>query len=260
MTLGNCRDKHSLDERAETPAKSIKPFPFSLPHPLLSAISEKTMGDLLKSLSWAAHEKGKVIFLSGDEAHNFYVIKTGWVKLFRETVDGTQAVIDVLSAGHIFGKTALFEGNTYSYSAEVVENAEIGALPLLLLKREIETNNAFAQAMLRYTTGIRRQQEIELEHRSLQNAPQRIGCFLLRLADQKHTGPAVIHLPYDKTLLAARLGMQPETFSRALGRLRDDTGIRIKGSRVEVDDVHSLSSYACSACSSTFPCKDLGQK
>ncbi|MCK6418644.1 MAG: Crp/Fnr family transcriptional regulator [Alphaproteobacteria bacterium] len=237
--------------------KGNKPFPFSLPHPLLSALSESTMADLLKSLTWSAHEKGKIIFLAGDAAQFFFVIKSGWVKLFRETMDGDQSVVDVLSAGQIFGKAALFEGNTYSYSAEVVEDAEIGAMPLSLLKREIEVNNAFAQAMIKYMADIRRQQEQEIEHRSLQNAPQRIGCFLLRLTTQGSEGPATMDLPYDKTLLAARLGMQPETFSRALSRLREDTGIRIKGSRIEVDNLNTLSQYSCSACSSNFPCKDL---
>ena len=237
--------------------KICKPFPFSLPHSLLSEISEKTMAELLKSLSWSAHEKGKLLFFTGDKAHYFYVIKSGWVKLFRETMDGAQSVVDVLSTGQIFGKTAMYESYVYPYSAEVVEDAEIGAMPLSLLKYEIETNNAFAQAMIKYMTDIRRQQEREIEHRALQNAPQRIGCFLLRLARQTRTGPITIDLPYDKTLIAAKLGMQPETFSRALSRLRDSTGLRIKGSRVEVDNIQDLSEFSCSACSAAFPCKDL---
>ena len=204
-----------------------------------------------------SHEKGKILFIHGDKAGRFYVIKSGWIKLFRETLDGTQAVVDILPSGHIFGETSIFEDDIYPYSAEVVEPSEIVSFSLSDLKAEIENDKNLAFAMLSSMARYRRQQDKEIEHRSLQNASQRIGCFLLRLANQDETGPVTIHLPYDKTLVASRLGMQPETFSRALAKLRDKTGIRVKGATIELDSLDQLVSYSCSACSSEFPCKDL---
>lgn len=203
------------------------------------------------------HEKGRVLFIHEDKADRFYFIKSGWVKLFRETLEGTQAVVDILPANHIFGETAIFEDDIYPYSAEVVEPTEIISFPLADLKAEIERNNKLALGMLSSMARYRRQQDKEIEHRSLQNASQRIGCFILRLADQGAKGAVAIHLPYDKTLVASRLGMQPETFSRALAKLRDQTGIRVKGSTIEMDSLDQLTGYSCSACSSEFPCKDL---
>ncbi len=203
------------------------------------------------------HEKGKVLFLHEDDASHFYYIKTGWIKLFRETLDGTQSIADIISAGHLFGETALFEDNLYPYSAELVEPSEIITLPLSILKREIEENNKVALNMLSVMTRHRRQQDREIEHRTIQNAPQRIGCFLLRLINQDEPGAIKIHLPYDKTLVASRLGMQPETFSRALSKLKDKTGIRVNGATVELDSIDQLINYSCATCSSEFPCKDL---
>ena len=111
--------------------------------------------------------------------------------------------------------------------------------------------------MLKAVAGYRRQLDKEIEHRSIQNASQRIGCFLLRLADQSKKNNVIIHLPYDKALVASRLGMQPETFSRALAKLREKTGICIKGATIEMDNLDQLVSYSCSACTSKFPCEDL---
>lgn len=203
------------------------------------------------------HDKGHVLFVHSDEAKRFYFIKSGWVKLFRETLDGAQAVVDILPAGHIFGETSIFENGRYPYSAEIVEPSEIISLPLSVLKTEIEENNALALSMLSSMAKYRRQQDREIEHLSLQNASQRIGCFLLRLADQNQTGEVTLHLPYDKTLVASRLGMQPETFSRALAKLRDKTGIEVKGGTVKMKSSEQLTDYSCSACSAQFPCKDL---
>jgi len=139
----------------------------------------------------------------------------------------------------------------------VVEDADILSLSLSHLKSEIEKNSQLALNMLGDMARYRRRQDTEIEHLSTQNASQRIGCFLLRLTDQNKAGAVSIHLPYDKILLSARLGMQPETFSRALAKLREQTGIRVKGATIEMDSLEQLISYTCSACSSEFPCRDL---
>lgn len=201
--------------------------------------------------------KGHVLFINQDEATQFYIIQKGWVKLFRETLDGAQAVVDILPEGHIFGETSIFEDDLYPYTAEAAEPATVISLPLSALKTEIEDNPKVAFDMLSAMARYRKQQDMELEHMTLQNAPQRIGCFLLRLIDQDNHGATSIHLPYDKTLVASRLGMQPETFSRALSKLKVATGIKVKGSTIELESIEQLSTYSCAACSSEFPCQDL---
>lgn len=198
----------------------------------------------------------QLILLADDPADRFYLIDRGWVKLFRETIEGTEAIIDILNTGQLFGDTALFHDDSYPFSAEAAEPCTLISLPLGPLREEITENSIFAMSMLTTMARYRRQQDLELEHRTLQNAPQRIGCFLLRLTNQDMAGPAIIDLPYDKTLVASRLGMKPETFSRALAKLKQDTSIEVRGSSIEITDVERLERYACSACSSEFPCKD----
>jgi CRP-like cAMP-binding protein len=200
--------------------------------------------------------KGKMLFIAGEPAQACYILLNGWVKLYRETLDGTQAIIDILPAGFLFGETALYEDKSYPFSAEIVEAATIICLPLSVLEQEMQRDLKLAFMMLRSMARQRRQQDMEIEHTKVQNAPQRIACFLLRLCNQKEEGPITLHLPYDKTLLASRLGMQPETFSRALNRLRDDTGLTIKGGSIEIPAIKTLTKYVCASCSFTFPCKD----
>lgn len=202
-------------------------------------------------------EKGQVLFVHEEPAKRFFVIISGWVKLFRETLDGSQAIVDILPAGKLFGETSLFEDDLYPYSAEAIEPTKLISIPLSALKTEIEANPKLITSMLTDMAKTRRQQDRELEHMVIQNAPQRIGCFLLRLTNQNETGPVKIQLPYDKSLVAARLGMQPETFSRALMKLKEATGMEINGATIFLSDIRKLIGYSCAACSSEFPCKDL---
>lgn len=223
--------------------------------PVFRTADEAVIAKLLERCQTLSCPKGHVLFMQGDLAEWFYIIDSGWVKLFRETLDGDEVVMDVMPRGHIFGETAAFEDGTYSCSAEIVEPAVLLAYPLSVLDLAVRNNGALALAMLRHVSGRSLMQGKEIEHRTAQNAPQRLGCYLLRLCDPEKTGPAVIHLPHDKVMIAARLGMQPETFSRALARLQKDVGLRVRGATVEIGDIGLLTSYTCSACSNAFPCE-----
>lgn len=225
-------------------------------HPLFRGVPAELVNKFIAQASPHGYPKGRIIFMQEDEAERFYLLVSGWVKLFRETLDGEEAVIDVVDGGHLLGESVIFENDTYHCGAEVVEDAALVSMPLSLLKEAVETSTVMAKNLFTAMSRAKRLQTKELEHRTIQNAPQRIGCFLLRLIPKNTEKNIVLHLPYDKTLMAARLGMKPETFSRALNRLRDETGIRIRGASVEIDDVKMLSDYSCSACSSAYPCEE----
>jgi CRP-like cAMP-binding protein len=78
----------------------------------------------------------------------------------------------------------------------------------------------------------------QIEHLTVRSSTERLADFLVKLADDG-TERATLRLPYDKSMIAARLGMQPETLSRALAKLRR-LGVETKGSRVTIRDVDVL--------------------
>ena len=79
------------------------------------------------------------------------------------------------------------------------------------------------------------------EQRQVQSTAQRVGAFLLRFCPPG-PGNATFELPFDKSLIARRLGMKAETFSRALARLRG-IGVETHGATVSVDDLDRLRAY-----------------
>ncbi len=223
---------------------------------ILSHIDTKSLQIFINQARLQTFKKDEPIFIQNDVSHHFYIITKGWVKIFRETLDGSQAIIDMLSSPHIFGEKSIFTDRRYDYNASATNAVELIAIPLDLLKNEIDTNPDFAHAFMKMMATHHKKQENDLEHITLQKAPERIGCFILRLIDQHQTEKtSSINLPYDKTLVAARLGMKPETFSRALNKLRQDVGIEISGATITIDNISELSRYACGACSAEFPCK-----
>lgn len=202
--------------------------------------------------------KGMLLLSQDTPCDSFYLIHTGWIKLFKQTLDGSEAIIDVINDTHIFGETALFNDHHNSFSAEVVEPSELIIIPIHILETAIHDTPEIALRMLKVMSKHRKRQDIELENRDIKNAPQRIGCFLMRLCPYPYEKDRItLHLPYDKTLIAARLGMKAETFSRGLAKLKEHTDICIKGSSITIPSLRKIKDYTCAICSMTYPCGDL---
>lgn len=232
--------------------KSLKNISF------FNFFSEETLKKIEQRASVVNHPKGNILFVNNDHADHFYIVQSGWIKLYRETIDGAQSIIDILTFNQIFGETSIFQDDTFPFTAEAAEDSTVIVLPLHLLKSEIEHNTKLAMTMMSSMARYRKQQDQEIENRTLKNAPQRIGCFLLRLIEQRDKQKDLcIRLPYDKTLVASRLGMQPETFSRALNKLKQEIQMSVQGRDIIINDVQELVHYTCSACTSEYPCNDL---
>ena len=82
----------------------------------------------------------------------------------------------------------------------------------------------------------------QIEELKARTGPQRLANFLVGLAPVSR-GACTIVLPYEKLLIAGRLGMKPESLSRAFQRLQS-VGVRIKQGTVAIGDVERLAEFA----------------
>ncbi len=188
-----------------------------------------------------SYKKGQLLYQEGEEANFFYIICSGWLKLFYITKEGEEVNLAMLTKDNITGENAIFEQGCFASSAQVAEDAQIVSIPLALLKEQLRVNNQLAFNMLNSMVQYQRRHELQLEQYLLYSAPQRIGCFLLGLCPTLNQKDGiVVNLPYDKTLIASTLGMKGATFSRALNILRDETGINITGTKVKIDSMDRL--------------------
>jgi CRP-like cAMP-binding protein len=187
--------------------------------PMFSGLSPDALDALLMGTKIREHPSGEVLFLQGDEADRFYVIFSGWVKLYRETPDGDQFIFAVFTRGESFAEAAIFDQGDFPVCAEVVEDArllEVRAQPFL---NQLANDPDLSLNMLA-SMSRRLRYHVQLsEQFRMRTTAQRLAEFLIKLCPTDD-GETTITLPYDKSLVAGRLGMEPETFSRALAKLR----------------------------------------
>lgn len=215
--------------------------------PLFASLKENDIADLFHHSQVKELAKSDMLFLPGEPAGNFFVVISGWVKLFRETGDGHESVAALCAESNTFGEAVLYQGSTYPFGAQAVEPSRVLRIPASAIRKLIQANSDFAAGMIQAISQRMQALELQVEHLEVMTAPQRIGCFLLKLCRGK-TKNAEIMLPYDKGLVAALLGIKLETFSRSLHQLKP-VGVEVNGAMVTVAHVQKLRDYVCVTCS-----------
>ena len=206
--------------------------------PLFESLEPALLRTLLADASVRRHARHTTLFLQGEPADRFYVVLNGWVKLFRATPDGHETVIAAFTRGESFAEAASFAEGVFPVSAEVVEEARLLSLPTASFVGRLRKNPALAVNMLASMSRHLRGLVQQVEQRTVESTTRRLSAFLLKLCPEEH-GSAAIDLPTEKALVAARLGMRPETLSRALAKLRA-LGLETHERQVVVPDIDVL--------------------
>jgi len=209
--------------------------------PLFRHIGEAVVERLMEKSRVIVVERGQIVFTQGDTADAFFVVLEGWVKLYRLTTGGAEAVVTVLTRGESFAEPVMFLGGRYPVIAEAASHGRLLRIEHAAFVQCLEHESDMAAAML--ASIGRRASELTQQIGALKllDAPRRVGEFFLRLlADNGKDGR--IALPYEKVLIAARLGMTPESFSRALAAL-SRVGVTTNREIVTISDAPKLRTF-----------------
>lgn len=227
-------ESEAMSERAGTIARRSV---------LLSGLPKPVSDALLSRATIRCYRRGETIFLQNERAEHLYVVLAGWVKLYRMTESGAEAVIAVFSAGQSFGEAVAFQGFPYPVNGEAVSGCRLLRINrnifLDLVRSDPDCVAPVLSAMYHHFHSL----IVQIEALKARTGSQRVASFLLELTDTSE-GAAKVTLPHDKVLVAGRLGMKPESLSRAFSRLRRDAGVRINGNVAHIADVRVLHRFA----------------
>jgi CRP-like cAMP-binding protein len=226
--------------------KSHKTYQFVSHMPFFEGLSD--IEGLFSQSEIKNYHRHTPLFHQGDPADRFFVILEGWVKLHRGTQEGEEAVVALFTRGDVFGEAALFGGSGYPFSAEAVEDSRIIEIPAAVLKEHARKYPDLMGRVMQSMSCEMHKLQIEKEHMAIMSAPQRVGCLLLQLSSGMVGKGGTFPFPYDKSLAASRLGMKPETFSRALVQLQP-LGVIAKGTEIKIESFADLIEFCCNHCS-----------
>jgi CRP-like cAMP-binding protein len=237
-SLSRAEDRAVLEQLARRIGLQDRDLALLARVPLFAGLALDGLVELLAEASLRRFEHDAMLFVEGEPGSQFYVVLDGWVRLFRQTPDGRESVIALFARGESFAEAVMFLGGKFPVSGAVVDEARLLIIPAAPFRRALQANNELCFRMMGSMAVHLRRLVGQVEQLTLRSSSERLAQFLLNLA-RGGAESAIVHLPYDKGLIAARLGMQPETLSRALAKLRP-LGVETKGSRVTIRDIAAL--------------------
>ncbi len=212
---------------------------------LFQGMEPEVIEELASHCHYKSYTKGQHLFEAGDKANSFFVIMSGWVKLFRVSREGEEAVINVFGPGESFAEAAVFrDKRSYPVNAQAISDVQIVEVPRSLFIEKIEKDSRFALRILASISSHQHYLVGQIEQVTTRTAPQRIGAFLLQFCHSQDTpgGTMTVDLPYDKSLISTRLNIKPETFSRALVKLKP-YGVQSDGRRIIIEEPETLAEF-----------------
>ena len=201
--------------------------------------------DELSVLAAATQEvhaaRGTAIFNRGDPSRGFHIVIYGQVKLGFVSVQGDEKIVEIIGPGYSFGEALMFMEKPYIVGATALEDTMLLHIAKEVVFSELEHNPAFARRML---AGMSRRLHgliKDVESYSLRSGSQRIVGYLLK--DEPAGDGALVTLTVSKKLLASRLNLTPEYFSRVLHDLSEHGMITVQGRQITILDIERLRAY-----------------
>lgn len=210
--------------------------------PLFNAMSQQELAAIAEGTQERHVDKGDVIFQRGDPCTGFHLVIYGQVKLAAGSASGAEKIIELIGPGHSFGEALMFMEKPYIVSATALADTLLLHVSSAAVFAGIEHNPLFARKML---AGLSRRMHgliCDLESYALRSGTQRVIGFLLQ--DETAGEGEQVTLPVSKAVVASRLNLTPEHFSRILADLSAHGLISVQGRQVTLCAIDGLRQYA----------------
>jgi CRP/FNR family transcriptional regulator, dissimilatory nitrate respiration regulator len=211
--------------------------------PIFADLEDRVLERLAAMSELRSFETGTRIFAQGDLGIPFCILVSGQMSFFRTAPDGTVTVVDVVHPNGYTGLQAVLTQMPVLTGVEAVAPSCVILIDGAGLRAMLKDEPSLATALLRAEAMDFRSLVLQVCDLKLRTTAQRLGYYLLELAPDKTSRSATLRLPFDKRLLAARLGCRQENLSRAFATLREQ-GVETRGARVVLHDIPRLRDYA----------------
>ncbi len=211
---------------------------------LFRVLNDKQRGLVLKKAHRIHLDNEEVLFEHGNEASRFYFLKSGQITLGRISKEGNEKILEIIQAGNTFAEAVMFmEGNKYPVTATSIGASEVFAFNnntfLDLLRKSTDTCFALMADMAKRLKGLIN----EVDNLTLHDAQCRIINYIMIQLPEEKNSPAEVNLPVAKNVIASRLSIKPETFSRIMHKLSEEGLISIDGRKILIHDINGLNQY-----------------
>ena len=202
-------------------------------HPLFSSLTENDLTDLLQQSRRLRLAHHQLLYRQDMQAHHFFFVVSGRLRLYRLDASGIDRTLDSIAPGDCFAEVMIYaDPARYACYAEALKSSEVLMIPVKVYQDLLERKPEYTQSALRHYAKRAVARFHDLEIMTIQSARDRLIRYLVDLLPNGAEEGGEVELPLPKYLIASRLAMQPETFSRILAELKSNGLVRVNRSRL----------------------------
>ncbi|HRJ69114.1 MAG TPA: cyclic nucleotide-binding domain-containing protein [Beijerinckiaceae bacterium] len=209
--------------------------------PLFAGLGEKSLDRLLNGAFLQRFPAHVELIREGDPPDFLHMVVEGQVELFSRYRD-RETTVSVIVPYDTFILAAVVLDHRYLKSARALAPCRILMLPAEAVRQAFDTDPVFARGIAQELAMAYRGLVQELKNQKLRTSLERLANWLVR-RDQEAGGTGRFTLPFDKKVLAARLGMVPEVLSRTFATLQA-YGVTVDGRSITLSDREALMNLA----------------
>lgn len=164
---------------------------------------------------------GQEICSVGERQSQIFFVVTGLIKRSLVAENGHESVAELIAPGQPFGDTEFFSRQPFAINAVAVEPTQLLCLDGDAVRASAETDAWFGSRVISLMAAGRFRSESERAVAPTRSSSERVLDYLIDLAEKNRAAGwgSTVKLVTTKQLIAARIGLTPETFSRALRQL-----------------------------------------
>lgn len=213
-------------------------------HYLFNNIDEALLTGLAQRVRKHTLAAGDILFHHGDPAERFYLIGMGQIKLSRISPAGQEKVIEVMYAGSTFAEAVMFmQKHAYPVTAQALIDSVVYAIPNQAYLDILAQSTEYCFRLLADLSMRLHHHLQELDHLAQQNAMHRLIRYLVNQLPPDASNGHTLTLSIPKQVLASKLSIKPESFSRLLATLAQEGIISVDKQTIVIHNVQRLKNY-----------------
>lgn len=191
-------------------------------------------------------QKNEHIYRQDDNFYSVYAVRSGAIKAYHITDDGSEQVTGFYLPGEIFGMDGIAM-NRHTSSARALETSSVCEIPFQSLGELSQKIPNLQRHFFQLMGQEIAQDQVLLTLLSKNTAEQRIATLLLSISARNRRrglSSSQYRLPMSRTDIGNYLGLTVETVSRVLSRLHKQELIRVDNKEIELLNETGLGTIA----------------
>lgn len=214
---------------------------------LFAGLDPEALGRLGERAHVQRVGRGQVLFVEGEPSDTFLLVRSGRLRVFRDSPQGDELTLSFIEPGATIGELSVVDEQPRSASVDAAEPSVLVAVPSGAVREVLRSSPDSAWHVAQHLAGTVRHLTDTTADLVLLDLPRRLGKLILEQAVDVGGGRLTTTFVTSQSGVATMLGVTRQSLNRALAALVRRGWVRMAdGGRLEIVDAAALRRFIAS--------------